>query len=95
MEKKTTLTERMIILINTEIDRVMASNTVMDLETKGYLQGLNEARKMIEQNIYDVEIRNIISSYDEGYFQGSELTEQTADEYVENTFKTINNKIIL
>jgi hypothetical protein len=49
MEKKTTLTERMIMLIDTEIERVLltsqqtSSVSVLDLETKGYLQGLNEA----------------------------------------------------
>lgn len=95
MEKKTTLTERMIVLIDTEIERVVSSTMPMDLETKGYLQGLNEARKMIDYNVYDIEIQNLKHSYDEGYFQGAELTEQTSDEFIEESFKTINNNIIL
>jgi len=95
MEKKTTITERMIMLIDTEIERVMSSTSVLDLETKGYLQGLNEARKMIDYNVYDIEIQNLKHSYDEGYFQGAELTEQTSEEFIEESFKTINNNVIL
>ena len=101
MEKKTTLTERMIMLIDTEIERVLLTNqhtssrSVLDLETKGYLQGLNEARKMIDYNVYDIEIQNLKHSYDEGYFQGAELTEQTSEEFIEESFKTINNNFDL
>lgn len=101
MEKKTTLTERMIMLIDTEIERVLltsqqtSSVSVLDLETKGYLQGLNEAKKMIDYNVYDIEIQNLKHSYDEGYFQGAELTEQTSEEFIEESFKTINNNVIL
>ena len=95
MEKKTTLTERMIMLIDTEIERVMSGRPILDFETKGYLQGLNEARKMIDYNVYDIEIQNLKHSYDEGYFQGAELTEQTSEEFIEESFKTINNNITL
>ena len=50
---------------------------------------------MIDYNVYDIEIQNLKHSYDEGYFQGAELTEQTSEEFIEESFKTINNNITL
>ena len=93
-QKKTTTLNQLLSYIDIEIEQV--STLPMDNpETSGYLLGMYNIRKTIEKNYISREIEELHNAFDNGYFNGSELIEYTADQYLDETYFSKENNIYL
>jgi hypothetical protein len=93
-QKKTTVLDHLLSYIDTEIEQV--STLPMDNpETSGYLLGMYNIRKKIEEDYIKKESEQIHNAFDEGYYNGAELLEYTADQYIGDNYFTKENNIYL
>jgi hypothetical protein len=68
---------------------------ITDERTRGYLEGLFTIKKLIEEEQIRKEQEQLHNAFDEGYFNGAELLNYTAKEYVADTFRENDNYMFL
>ena len=93
-EKKLTAMGQLLFMVESLIEE--GSNLpITNDRTRGYLEGLYTVQKLINEQQLRNEHEQIHNAFDEGYFNGAELLNYTAKEYIEDTFKINENYIFL
>jgi len=93
-QKKTTVLDQLLSYIDTAIEQV-STLPMNNPETSGYLLGMYNIRKKIEEDYVKKESEQIHNAFDEGYYNGSELLEYTADQYLNETYFSKESNIYL
>lgn len=93
-QKKTTTLNQLLEYINSNIEQV-STLPINNPETQAYLHGLYDVRKKIEEDLLSKEIEELHNAFDNGYFNGAELIEFTADQYLDETYFSKENNIYL
>lgn len=93
-QKKTTTLNQLLEYINTSIEQI-STLPVNNTETQAFLSAMHVVRKTIEENYISREIEELHNAFDNGYFNGAELIEYTADQYLDETYFSKENNIYL
>lgn len=94
IQKKTTTINQLLSCINTTIEQI-STLPANNPETQAYLQAMYDVRKKIEEDYISKEIEELHNAFDTGYYNGAELLEYTADQYIDDTYSFKENNIYL
>lgn len=93
-EKKLTAMGQLLFMVESLIEE--GSNLpITNDRTRGYLEGMYTVQKLIKEQQMRHEKEQIHNAFDEGYFNGAELLNYTAKEYIIDTFRDNDNYMFL
>ena len=92
--KKLTAMGQLLFMVESLIEE--GSNLpITNDRTRGYLEGMYTVQKLIKEQQMKREEEQIHNAFDEGYYNGAELLEYTAKEYITDTFRNNDSYMFL
>jgi len=86
-EKKLTAMGQLLFMVESLIEEG-STLPITNERTRGYLEGMYTIQKLIKEQQIRNEQEQLHNAFDEGYFNGAELLNYTAKEYIIDTFNT-------
>lgn len=93
-EKRLTAMGQLLFMVESLIEEGSAL-PITNERTRGYLEGMYTIQKLIKEQQLRNEEEQIHNAFDEGYFNGAELLNYTAKEYIIDTFRHDDNYMFL